>query len=135
MTKEHVTWWSTGESEAHKRFTMATERKGRRVSATFTALLALVVGLLGGVGGAFLADRELISTNANLVSVGSTVERAPDSIAGIAERVLPSVVSIATTSRGGSGTGSGFFIRSDGFILTNNHVISDDAASNGRISF
>lgn len=134
MTKEHVTWWSTGESEARKRFTMATERKGRRVSATFTALLALVVGLLGGVGGAFLADRELISTNANLVSVGSTVERAPDSIAGIAERVLPSVVSIATTSRGGSGTGSGFFIRSDGFILTNNHVISDAAASNGRIS-
>lgn len=134
MTKEHVTWWNTGESEAHKRFTMATERKGRRVSATFTALLALVVGLLGGVGGAFLADRELISTNANLVSVGSTVERAPDSIAGIAQRVLPSVVSIATTSRGGSGTGSGFFIRSDGFILTNNHVISDAAASNGRIS-
>jgi len=134
VTKEHVTWWSTGESETRKRFTLATERKGRRVSATFTALLALVVGLLGGVGGAFLADRELISTNANLVSVGSTVERAPDSIAGIAERVLPSVVSIATTSRGGSGTGSGFFIRSDGFILTNNHVISDAAASNGRIS-
>ncbi len=134
MTNEHVTWWSTGESDDRKRFVLPTQGRVRRVTATVTAIIALVAGLLGGVGGAFLADRELISTNANLVSVGSTVERAPDSIAGIAQRVLPSVVSIATTSRSGSGTGSGFFIRSDGFILTNNHVISDAASSNGRIS-
>lgn len=131
---QHVSWWSTGESDDRKQFTMPTDRRVRRVRTSATVVIALVVGLLGGVGGAYLADRELISTNANLVSVGSTVERAPDSIAGIAQRVLPSVVSIATTSRSGSGTGSGFFIRSDGFILTNNHVISDAAASNGRIS-
>jgi putative serine protease PepD len=134
---EHVTWWSADQKPSQKSFSSRSTRDAshaRKVGLGFTVALALVVGLLGGVGGAFFADRGLISTNANLVSVGSTIERAPDSIAGIAERVLPSVVSIATQSRAGSGTGSGFFIRSDGYILTNNHVISDAASNNGRIS-
>jgi len=39
------------------------------------------------------------------------------------------VVTIAATGSGGSGTGSGEVIRSDGYILTNNHVIS--IAANG----
>jgi putative serine protease PepD len=43
--------------------------------------------------------------------------------------VVPSVVTIAATGSGGSGTGSGEVIRSDGYILTNNHVIS--IAANG----
>jgi putative serine protease PepD len=97
-------------------------------------IIALIAGLGGGIGGAFLADRELISTNSNLVSVNDTIERAPDSIAGIAGRVIPSVVSITTQTKNGGGTGSGFFIRSDGFILTNNHVISAAATNNGSIT-
>lgn len=131
---EHNVWWSPAETERQKSFAPTATRKSRKVSVVMTVAIALVVGLAGGVGGAFLADRELISTNANLVSVNDTIERAPDSVAGVAERVLPSVVSISTTSRAGSGTGSGFFIRSDGFILTNNHVISDAATANGRIT-
>jgi putative serine protease PepD len=39
------------------------------------------------------------------------------------------VVTIAASGSGGSGTGSGEVIRSDGYILTNNHVIS--VAANG----
>jgi len=39
------------------------------------------------------------------------------------------VVTIAATGSGGSGTGSGEVIRSDGYILTNNHVIA--IAANG----
>lgn len=131
---DHQTWWSAGEDQRQKSFALPQERRVKKMSVATTVVIALMVGLAGGVGGSFLADQGLTSTNANLVSVGSTVERAPDSIAGIAERVLPSVVSIATTSRAGSGTGSGFFIRSDGYILTNNHVISDAAATNGRIT-
>jgi putative serine protease PepD len=42
--------------------------------------------------------------------------------------VVPSVVTIAATGSSGSGTGSGEVIRSDGYILTNNHVISIAAA-------
>jgi putative serine protease PepD len=46
--------------------------------------------------------------------------------------VVPSVVTIAATGSGGSGTGSGEVIRSDGYILTNNHVISI-AATGGSV--
>jgi putative serine protease PepD len=42
----------------------------------------------------------------------------------VADQVLPSVVTIAASGRGESGTGSGEVVRSDGYILTNNHVIS-----------
>jgi putative serine protease PepD len=42
------------------------------------------------------------------------------------------VVTIAASGSGGSGTGSGEVIRSDGYILTNNHVISV-AASGGSV--
>jgi putative serine protease PepD len=47
----------------------------------------------------------------------------------VATHALPSVVTISATGPSGSGTGSGEVIRSDGYILTNNHVIS--VAANG----
>lgn len=47
----------------------------------------------------------------------------------VADRVLPSMVTIAAKGANGSGTGSGEVIRSEGYILTNNHVIS--AAADG----
>lgn len=87
-------------------------------------VLALVAGLLGGVLGGD-ATKGLISRGVNLVSSTSTIERSPDSVAGIAARVLPSVVSIETMSSDGGGTGSGFVIDSNGYLLTNNHVVAD----------
>jgi putative serine protease PepD len=52
----------------------------------------------------------------------------------LAEKVLPSVVTISATAPGGggAGTGSGEVIRSDGYVLTNNHVISI-AADGGSV--
>ena len=99
------------------------------------ANLVLIAVLAGSVGGILGANASGVSifNRVNLVSSNSTIERAPDSIAGIAQRVLPSVVSINTSSISGGGTGSGFVIDSDGFILTNNHVISNAASSGGSI--
>jgi putative serine protease PepD len=51
----------------------------------------------------------------------------------VATEVVPSVVTIAAAGAGGSGTGSGEVIRSDGYILTNNHVISIAATSGGSV--
>jgi putative serine protease PepD len=51
----------------------------------------------------------------------------------VADDVLPSVVTISAGSATSSGTGSGEVIRSDGYILTNNHVISV-AANRGSVS-
>jgi putative serine protease PepD len=51
----------------------------------------------------------------------------------VADTVLPSVVMISANGATGGGTGSGEVIRSDGYILTNNHVISQ-AAQGGHVS-
>jgi putative serine protease PepD len=95
-------------------------------------VVALLAGSLGGFLGVNAAGGSLFR-NANLVSSTSTIERAPDSVAGIAQRVLPSVVSIDTRTINGGGTGSGFIIDSTGYILTNNHVIRDAAINGGKI--
>ena len=96
------------------------------------ALIAVLAGAVGGILGVNASGASIFN-RVNLVSSTSTIERAPDSVAGTAQRVLPSVVSIQTRSFTGAGTGSGFFIDSDGYILTNNHVISSAAQSGGRI--
>jgi len=86
------------------------------------ALIAVLAGAAGGILGVNASGASLFN-RVNLVSSTSTIERAPDSVAGTAQRVLPSVVSIQPRSLTGAGTGSGFFIDSDGYILTNNHVL------------
>ena len=102
----------------------ATASKKRALPTASIVVLALVAGLLGGVLGGD-ATKGLISSGVNLVSSTSTIERSPDSVSGIAARVLPSVVSIETLSSNGGGSGSGFVISSNGYLLTNNHVIAD----------
>lgn len=92
--------------------------------------LAVVAGLVGGAVGDYSSNGTLLGHRINLVSVSNTVERAPDSVAGIAQRVLPSVVSISTQTTSGSATGSGFVIESAGYILTNNHVVEGASGSN-----
>jgi putative serine protease PepD len=106
-----------------------TSSKGSKGSL---ALIALLAGALGGFLGVSAGGGSPFR-DVNFVSSTSTIERAPDSVAGIAQRVLPSVVSINTRTVNGGGSGSGFVIDSSGYILTNNHVISDAALSGGKI--
>jgi putative serine protease PepD len=53
-------------------------------------------------------------------------------VTSVADKVLPSVVTISAAGPGGSGTGSGEVIKSGGYILTNNHVIAI-AANGGKV--
>ena len=98
--------------------------KKRNLPTASIVVLALVAGLLGGILGGD-ATKGLILSGVNLVSSTSTIQRSPDSVAGIAGRVLPSVVSIETMSKAGGGSGSGFVIDTNGYLLTNNHVVAD----------
>jgi putative serine protease PepD len=102
-------------------------RSPRRWLLWVAAGIALVVG--GVVGGLIVGATE---------SSGSSLTSSPSAVSGcavtsIASQVIPSVVTIAASGSNGSGTGSGEVIRSDGYILTNNHVISV-AANGGSVS-
>jgi putative serine protease PepD len=52
----------------------------------------------------------------------------------VADQVLPSVVTVSSQGTTSAGTGSGEVIRSDGYILTNNHVIANAAGPGGKVS-
>jgi putative serine protease PepD len=115
-------------------------RRGRRNSAVaLVAVTAFVFGA-GGVGlGAALVHHDndnnnnVSTTNAGLTTASgspSALATSPKSLAGIAARLLPSVVSVNVKGAQESDTGSGIVLRSDGYILTNNHVVA--AASNGK---
>jgi putative serine protease PepD len=96
-------------------------------------VLAVVISLIAGGVGAVVVRSTTTNIGANLVETKNKVERAPDSIAALAARVIPAVVSISVKGSSSSGTGSGFFLDSNGYILTNNHVV-EAAATRGTIT-
>jgi putative serine protease PepD len=106
------------------------KRNTRTVSFGIAISMALIAGVIGSVVGRTSAS---LDTKTNLVSTKSTIERKPDSVAGIAARVSPSVVSIEVSKGNSGGSGSGFFLDSNGYILTNNHVISLAATAGASI--
>ena len=98
---------------------------GAKVSVGLAVGMALIAGAVGGVAGNLANGSSLFDSQAAFVATTNVVERSPESVSAIAARVLPSVVSISTRSSMGGGTGTGFVIRSDGYILTNNHVVEN----------
>lgn len=97
--------------------------------------MALVAALVvGGVAGGLIVGTTQSSGSSTSpgVSASSSTENACP-VTSVADRVVPSVVTIAASGASGSGTGSGEVIRSGGYVLTNNHVISVAAASGGKV--
>ncbi|MFG2556673.1 trypsin-like peptidase domain-containing protein [Streptomyces sp. NPDC048581] len=108
-------------------------KRGKKVILVGVLLIALVSGGVGGVVGAYLERNggvgELELPQAGAESSG----RAPDSVAGIAARALPSVVTLHVSGSEEQGTGTGFVLDDQGHILTNNHVV-EPAGDDGEIS-
>jgi putative serine protease PepD len=99
------------------------------------SLLALVFGAAGGVGGYAIASHGDSTSTGGLpyavVHADAPVAQ-PGSVTDVVAAVLPSVVRIEASSGGTLvDTGSGFVIRADGYILTNNHVV---APSDGEVN-
>ncbi|GAA3189527.1 MULTISPECIES: trypsin-like peptidase domain-containing protein [Streptomyces] len=119
--------WGTPEGQPPRR------RNGGLVAAVLVA--ALVAGGVGGGIGFWAAGRnEGSSTTVTAPGDAGALNRKPTSVAGIAAKALPSVVTIeAQGATGEGGTGTGFVYDKQGHILTNNHVVAS-AAEGGKLT-
>ncbi|WP_423228124.1 S1C family serine protease [Rhodococcoides navarretei] len=101
---------------------------GRSVSVralVVLGVLALVIGLVGGLFGRLTAEVTGALTSQKVTLTQSSGDGIPrGQISNVADAVLPSVVSIQVTLGETGGTGSGVVIAGEGYIVTNNHVIS-----------
>ena len=97
-------------------------------------LVGIVAVLAGSVAGVVVhhADDSSPShvTLGAPVASGSSVQRPAGSVAAVAARILPSVVSLEVRGSSGSDTGSGIVVSANGYILTNNHVVAGAPAGN-----
>jgi putative serine protease PepD len=103
-------------------------------------IVCAVCAVAGGIVGGVVADiinhhtsSSSAGSSAGTSSVASGQSQESCQVTQVADKVLPSVVTISAKGASSAGTGSGEIIKSDGYILTNNHVIAS-AASNGSLS-
>jgi putative serine protease PepD len=109
----------------------APEPRDRRGPSTgvfliVAVVIALVAGALGaGVGVVATGDHTGtvdLGGNGGTSTTGNR-DRAPGSVAGLARRLVPSVVMIKVQNGTEGGAGTGFIVHG-GYIVTNNHVVA-----------
>ena len=116
----------------------SADRRRWRLWAALVGAFA-VVGLIGGFIGAAIASPGTpaptpSSADAATGFATSGTTEAACQVTQVVDKVMPSVVTISATGHDGTGTGSGEVINaSDGYILTNNHVIAV-AAQGGSVA-
>ncbi|WP_075694056.1 S1C family serine protease, partial [Streptomyces acidiscabies] len=111
-------------------------RKGRGGLVAAVLAAALVAGGLGGAIGYTMAkdNDDGGSTTVSASDSGGSVKRDASTVAGVAQRALPSTVTIqAESSSGDGGTGTGFVFDTQGHIVTNNHVVAE-AVDGGKVT-
>jgi putative serine protease PepD len=102
----------------------------RWARASLAALLGVGLTVGGGAAGATIVSHDqgtatpaaaTVVTTGGAASTPATGSQA--TVESVAANLLPVVVEITAQGQQGTATGSGVVMRSDGYILTNNHVV------------
>jgi putative serine protease PepD len=131
-TEVHADSLASEEALALQLQTESESQAKPEVKAKRGIAAVLIAGMLGGAigsAGTFYAfgalnNGKLTTVDLNQSAADSST-RPDGSIAALAAAVTPAVVSIDASNKLGSATGTGFIIDSNGYIVTNNHVIAD----------
>lgn len=124
--------WASWDTDTTRVDTVQPEKKQKRSVGLGTALALMVVGSVAtgsvvGVASTQFGDDTGGPGVVNALDQPSS-ERAvtaePGSAEQVANQVLPSVVSIQALTRNSASEGSGSIISSDGYVMTNNHVVA-----------
>jgi putative serine protease PepD len=114
----------------------AEGRAPRRPGRLQLGIAAGLVGaaLIGGGAGAgvmALTDDDTIATASGTAAQSVVIKDAQTatSTTAAAAKASPSVVTIYVSATGGSGSGSGVVLSADGYVLTNNHVVTLDSST------
>ncbi len=118
--------------------TPAPKKSNKALGISIAIIVTLLIALGLGVAGTYIARQ--VNNSSPVTSLlapandgNATVTAEENTIASVAEKVSPSVVSILTETRTRSyygtstadGAGTGVIVSKDGYIMTNNHVIQD----------
>jgi putative serine protease PepD len=104
-------------------------------TAGMVAIAAVIAAVVGGASGAGIVAA-VDSTSSSPIPSSSgptsiTVNNPKDAttITAVAAKASPSIVTINATTSSEAGTGSGIILTSDGYVVTNNHVVTLDGES------
>jgi putative serine protease PepD len=114
-------------------------RPARRSGRLRIGIAGLVAGaLIGGGAGAGVAgllDDPATTTSASAPAQNVTIKNpeTATTATAAAAKAAPSVVTLYVSSGSNSGSGSGVVLTDDGFVLTNNHVVTLEGAGTGTV--
>ncbi|MGA4849768.1 S1C family serine protease [Streptomyces sp. G5(2025)] len=98
----------------------------RRAKGPVALLAAVAIAAAAVGGGTAYAVQTLTDQGSATAATGTNAvpTSKKGTVSGVAEAVSPSIVEISASTAQGKSTGSGVITKSDGEIITNNHVIS-----------
>ncbi|MEV6908610.1 trypsin-like peptidase domain-containing protein [Amycolatopsis sp. NPDC051071] len=115
------------------------QASGKSTSGKLLASVAAIALVVGGVAGGTVGFLTSDATGGSSVSALDAPKPAQQtgnapagSVESVAQKLSPSVVELQVSGRSGAGEGSGFVLSTDGYVLTNNHVV-EVAANGGQI--
>lgn len=136
--REYSEMNSGGFNYDRRQKTTEKKKKGGFFKRILAGVMVVLLGFGGGFAGAnFYSSLNQVETKVvtNTVEINASDEMGV--VEAVAAKALPSVVGITTTGRVNTffgervvqGVGSGVIINSNGYILTNSHVVSDGKTS------
>jgi S1-C subfamily serine protease len=114
----------------------STPRRAGRLRIGIAGLVAgALIGGGAGAGAAALFDDPAATASTSAAAQNVTIKNpeTATTATAAAAKAAPSVVTIYVSSGSNSGSGSGVVLTDDGYVLTNNHVVTLEGAGTGTV--